>query len=484
MPHLIFTKIIATLGPVSAVDPMLTRLVQAGVDVFRLNFSHGKLDVHAAALAAVRDVSKKLEKPLAILGDLCGPKIRLGDVAEESSIEVGGSLVIQRDPIPGTAARVSTNYPRIVDEVEVGHRVLVEDGMVRFVVTGKSGGELTCRCTTGGKLSTRKGVNLPDTALTIEGLTDYDRECVTWAAEHGVDYLAMSFVRRGADMVKLRNLLSGAGAGIKLIAKVERPEAVAYIDEVIEASDAIMVARGDLGVEIDLAEVPGIQKRIIQRCREATRPVIVATQMLQSMIEQPTPTRAEVSDVANAVYDGADAVMLSGETSVGKFPSIAVSMMSHVTEVAEADIRKNHKAMLWDTPAIAETATSVTEQDKALARGAWQMAQHLRAKAVVVWTEHGTTGRMFSKLRFAIPLIAVSSDERVVRQMAMFYGVTPMRMESPRSLSDLVPRVQRLLMDKNMACVGDTILVVGRTRLGQRGQSNAIMVHRIERFID
>ncbi len=476
--HMIRTKIIATLGPASSSTQMLTRLIHDGVDVFRLNFSHGKLDDHAEALQNVREVSRQIDHPVAVLGDLCGPKIRMSEMPEPQRIETGDTLIIQRLPITGTRSRISSNYPHLVDEVQPGERVLIDDGSVRLLVVSKTADEVTCQCTGGGTLSSRKGINLPDTALSLSGLTDYDRECVAWAIRQELDYLAMSFVRGEQDMTNLRLLLGETGQAIKLIAKVERREAVEKIEGIIGASDGVMVARGDMGVEMDLAMVPVIQKQIIRSCQAAAKPVIVATQMLQSMIDSPTPTRAEVSDVANAVYDCTDAVMLSGETAMGKFPDLAVSVMSHVAEVSEQDRARTAAERTMPVVAVFD------EQDLALARAAWEMARTLKVKLVVIWSQTGAMARIFSKLRLDLPVVALSSDDQAVRQMALLYGIHPRKMDVPQSLTELAPKVQRLLLTLKLVDTGDSILIVGGTRLAKRGRSNAIMIHTMDRFMD
>src|SRR5687767_9933600 len=336
---MIRTKIVATLGPASSDVETLYRLFDAGADVCRLNFSHGTLDTHLQHLRNIREAAARFSHPIAVLGDLGGPKIRLGQVSDEDAggmpCHPGDELVVQRAPIVGAKGRVSSTYAHPVDDVQVGHRVFVEDGLLKFICTEKNYSELRCSCTVGGVLKTSKGINLPDTFVNVAAITDRDWECADWAIENDLDYLALSFVRKAEDIQLLRQHLSNRGSDIQIIAKIEKAEALQHIDAIIEASDGLMVARGDLGVEMDLAEVPIIQKDLVRRCQTAGKPVIVATQMLQSMIDQPSPTRAEVSDVANAIYDGTDAVMLSGETSVGKFAPQAVLVMSHIADVTE-----------------------------------------------------------------------------------------------------------------------------------------------------
>jgi len=438
------TKIVATLGPASSSVDLLLRLFEEGTDVARLNFSHGELGDHLKMLAGVREAAKKANQHIAILGDLGGPKIRLGKVADEGGtggmpIEVGDTLHIQRAPIVGQAKRVSTIYPHFVDDVGVGDRVLIEDGLLKFVVVEKNYNEVVCTCTSGGILKSAKGINLPNTSVSIPSITDRDWECVEWAIEHELDYLALSFVRRPDELSLLHEHLINKQSRIHLIAKIEKAEALQHIDAIIEACDGLMIARGDLGVEMDVAQVPIIQKDLIRRCQAAGKPVIVATQMLQSMIEQSSPTRAEVSDVANAIFDGTDAVMLSGETSVGKYPIGAVHTMAHVAEVTEQYLDSQGA----DLQPIVKLKTM--QLSAAIARGVWQIVHDMKVKLVAVWSQAGGTARIFSKFRFPVPIVAFSSDGGILRQMALHYGVIPQEMEAPADIRAFISQVDLLV---------------------------------------
>src|SRR4051794_4001019 len=338
---MIRTKIVATMGPAVAEVSTLLELFRAGVDICRLNFSHGSLDDHLLMLRRIREAAAMHDQPVGILGDLCGPKIRLGKIRDVAGlggmpIKVGDELILQREAVEGADGVVSSVFPQIVDDVQIGNRVLIEDGLLRFICTEKNFNHLVLRCTDGGVLKSSKGINLPDTVVNTPAITEKDWRDADWAVEHDLDYLALSFVRSAEDLALLRQHLLNKVSDIHLIAKIEKPEGVKNIDAIIENCDGLMVARGDLGVEMDVAQVPIIQKDLIRRCQLAGKPVIVATQMLQSMIEESSPTRAEVSDVANAIFDGSDAVMLSGETSVGKFPVQTVRMMAHIAEITEA----------------------------------------------------------------------------------------------------------------------------------------------------
>jgi pyruvate kinase len=477
--QMIRTKIVATMGPACGSAEMLYRLFEAGVDVCRLNFSHGALDDHLLMLRNIREAAARWDLPIAVLGDLCGPKIRLGKIADAGGhggmpIETGDELFIQRQPIVGEACRVSTTYEHFIDDVKIGDRVLVEDGLLRFVCTDKNYNELKCSCLAGGILKSSKGVNLPNTAVNVPSITDRDWECVEWAIENDLDYLALSFVRKAEDLQLLREHLINRGASIQLIAKIEKNEALREIDAIIDNCDGLMVARGDLGVEMDLAQVPIIQKDLIRRCQRAGKPVIVATQMLQSMIEYSSPTRAEVSDVANAIFDGTDAVMLSGETSVGKFPAGAVHVMAHIADVTEAYIHSDNDS--HREPAL---RLKTMQLSAAVANGVWHIVQDLKAALVVIWSQTGATARIFSKIRFPEPIIALSSDHRALRQMALHYGVIPQEMAPPGDMATLVQQVDELVQSRNFAPAGSRIVIVAGSSLGTPGTMNGIVIHTL-----
>lgn len=474
---MIRTKIVATMGPACGDEQTIRSLFEAGVDVCRLNFSHGNLQSHAQMLAQIRRVAEEMGKPVAILGDLGGPKIRLGQIADHGGtggmpVEVGQDLIFQRDPMIGQSGRVSTTYLQFVDDVQVGHRVLIEDGLLRFVCTTRYGAEIVCRCTSGGIIKSAKGINLPNTVVNVPSITEKDWDCADWAAENDLDYLALSFVRKADDLKMLRWHLQRKRSDIHLIAKIEKAEAVAEADAIIDSSDGLMIARGDLGVEMDVAQVPIIQKDLIRRCRGAGKPVIVATQMLQSMVEQSTPTRAEVSDVANAIFDGTDAVMLSAETSVGKFPLGAVHTMNHVAKVTEEYLLTTQEDARAPRVAAGEAAA-------ALARGAWRIAQDLKPKLVVIWSQTGQTVRVFSKHHFPVPVVALSDKPRVLRRMALQYGVLAHSLENPQNMDDSISRADALVQKCGLAAPGDCILVVAGWSPAMPGTMNGIIIHTV-----
>lgn len=479
---MIRTKILATLGPASSDPDTLQRLLQAGADVFRLNFSHGTLDEHLRTLGHVRAVAARWERPVAVLGDLCGPKIRLGKVKDLNGtggmpIEVGEDLIVQRAEIQGEAGRVSTTWPAILDDIKTGDRVLIEDGLLRFVCTETGRDEIRLRCTAGGVLKSAKGINLPNTSLRVEAITQRDWECVAWSIEHGVDYLALSFVRRADDLQLLRQHLRHSGSDAQVIAKIEKPEAVQQIDGIIDAADGLMIARGDLGVEMDLAQVPLIQKELIRQCNAAAKPVIVATQMLQSMIDASTPTRAEVSDVANAIFDGADAVMLSGETSVGKHPVAAVHVMSHIAATTEAYLDAHPAAAAVIATPAAKPHTM--QLSSGVARGVRQMVDELALKLVVVYSQTGSTARIFSKHRFPVPIVALSGDQTILRRLSLNYGVSAGSMPMPGDMNDLVSGAEAFLLARNLVQPGDRVAIVAGSSLGAPGTLNGVVLHTV-----
>lgn len=474
---MIRTKILATLGPAVNNADMLFKLFEEGVDVCRLNFSHGDLDQHLQMLRVIREAAARWDKPVAVLGDLGGPKIRLGKIADTDptggmAINVGDELTFIRTTTVGEKGRVSTTYPHFVDDVQIGHKILIEDGLLRFICTEKNANELRAQCTTGGVIKSSKGINLPNTKVRTPSITEKDWTCIDWAVENDLDYLALSFVRKADDIKLLRGHLQYKKSTIGIIAKIEKAEALTEIDAIIEASDGLMVARGDLGVEMDVAQVPIIQKDLTRRCQAAGKSVIVATQMLQSMIEQASPTRAEVSDVANAIFDGTDAVMLSAETSVGKYPLQAVHTMAHVAKVTEDYIHDMPEVV---HPIQLRTVSAAT----ALAQGAWRIVRDLDAKLIVIWSQNGTTARVFSKHRFPVPIVALSSNHRTLRRMAIHYGVIPQEMVRPDGIHELIEIVDTYVQSKNLAQRGERVVLVAGWSPAMPNSMNGIIIHTI-----
>lgn len=483
------TKIIATIGPASNDETTIAKLIEAGVSLFRLNFSHGRLEDHAASVARIRSVAAAQDTPTAIIGDLQGPKIRVGEVVD-GGVEVlaGATVVFQREPTmagpthqPRGPFRFSSTYPALIDDVQPGQRLLINDGAVRMLVVDGVGDEVRCTVTTGGLITSGKGINLPDSTLSVSSLGERDWKHVAWAIENGIDFLAQSFVRTAEDVRQLRQGIeqltgerSMSAYRLPLIAKIELPKAVEHAEAIVEAADAIMVARGDLGVEMDLARVPIIQKKLVQIADDFGKPCIIATQMLESMINSPSPTRAEASDVAAAIFDGVDAVMLSGETAVGKYPVVAVEAMRRIAAYTE-----QHLATLPRRTTAPKKLIESRYRTAALAHGVWTIAGDIAAKLVIVWSQHGGGARYLSQNNFHIPILAVTSDERAARQMQILRAVTPIVMTTPESVAEFTVRVDRFLLDHGRAREGELCVLVAGEPIGQPGVTNSLAIHVI-----
>ena len=471
------TKIIATLGPASAAPETVARLITEGVSVFRINFSHGTFEEFEILLATVRHASEQTGRPVAVLGDLSGPKIRVGQVVDGGVTLKDGARVEFCKPavVTGTAETVSadhtvfsTTYPGFIEEVEPGHRVLIDDGQIRLRCLERRGdGEeqrLICEVVHGGLATTHKGVNLPDTDLSVPALTERDQRCAKFAVEHGFDFLALSFVRSADDVRQLKQQLAEP---IPIIAKIEKPQAIDDLEAIVEVSAGVMVARGDLGVEIELAEVPVLQKRIVGLCRNRGKPVIIATQMLQTMIDSPTPTRAEVSDVANAIFDGVDAVMLSGETAVGKWPVESVQVMRRIERTTSRYLLEND-----DRQTALRKRRGSNDRAAALAHGVHMIVHEVEAKLVAVWTAAGGGPIHLSQTRLPRPIVAFSDNHRALRRMTMMYGIRPIYSRKPASTAEFVAQVDRVLREHGWAAEGDP--VVSRLELNPFASATAV----------
>lgn len=415
------TKIVATVGPASRSEEMLTKLVEAGVDVFRLNMAHASLEEHTVTVERIRRVREAVGRPVAILVDLAGPKIRLGTLFEDPlECKENGELSFVRGEKAGSAYELVCNYEPLLDELSVGDSVVLADGVVGLRVIAKSVNRVTCRVTEAGIVRSRQGVNLPGVRLSVPSLTEADRTHALWATRSDIDYVSLSFVRRPDDITSLKELLRDNQCDASVIAKIEKPEALEHLDDIVLAADAVMVARGDLGVEIDVAAMPVAQKRIIDACTRLKRPVIVATQMLESMHTSRRPTRAEATDVANAILDGADACMLSGETAIGDFPVEAVKMMNRIMVSTEEMMRDFPPRMLTLTP-----TPSVHPITDAAVFGAGRIAKRLHAKLVMIATRRGGTALAKAKQRDFIRTVAICDRERTLRKMCLLWGIIP-----------------------------------------------------------
>ena len=471
------TKILATLGPASSSEEMIYRLLTSGVDAFRLNFSHGRHEEHARVISVIRDVAVDLGRYIPIVADIQGPKLRIGDVEGVHYLETGQPFVISTEKQVGNAKKVSTPFTPLPQEVQIGHRILINDGLVELVVTAVDATSVSTRVIHGGPISSKKGMNFPDSELTIPAITDKDRVDVKFAVEQKLDYVAASFIRRKSDIVGLRELLHEHGGDeVHVIAKLEKPQAIDNLDEILEVSDGVMVARGDLGVELPPEAVPIVQKQILARASRFGRFAITATQMLESMTTNSRPTRAEASDVANAIFDGSDTVMLSAETASGKYPVETVQMMSRIIFAAESS---RHVDVPWSR----EPFRKISEADEftdALAGAANYAAEQLDAKYLVVFTQTGFAARLMSKFRPKVPIIALTPSVWVARRMNLLWGVQPFVLrEAGEFHEQIVDRVDDFLLSKDIVRVGDRLVILMGSPIYQRAKTNLLRVHRV-----
>jgi pyruvate kinase len=467
-------KIVCTLGPATSSPERIRGLVEAGMDVARLNFSHGSHADHEQFHQLVRRNAEASGRAVAILADLQGPKIRLGRFADgPHEWRTGDSVVITGDDIVGTKDRVSCTYRRLPQEVRPGDRLLIDDGRVAVEVSAVTGNDIRCLVVEGGPVSNNKGVSLPNVAVTVPALSEKDVEDLRFALRLGVDLVALSFVRSPEDIKLVHAVMHDVGVHRPVLAKVEKPEAVTHLEAVVEAFDGVMVARGDLGVELPLDQVPLVQKRAVQLCRENAKPVIVATQMLDSMIENSRPTRAEASDVANAVLDGADAVMLSGETSVGKFPVLTVSTMAKIIATTEAG-----------SIGVPRLQHDPRTHGGALAVAASQIARNIGAKALVAFSQTGDTVRRLARLHCDLPLLAFTPVSEVRNQLALSWGVETFQMPFVEHTDSMFRQVDQALLGLGRAKPGDYVVIVAGSPPGTPGSTNTLRVHQLGSLVD
>ena len=475
------TKIVATVGPASR--ERLAELVRAGVDVFRLNMAHAEPAEQQALVDAIRALSNEIDEPLAILVDLAGPKIRLGDVPDDRVFcEIGAQFYLITGEESRAPNELTSTYPPLVDELRVDDVVILADGTVSMVVESKASDRVRPRVVQRGTIRSRQGINLPGVTLSVPTISDKDREHAIWAARAKVDFVGLSFVRSPQDVRDLREILQSTGSRSRTVAKIEKREALTQLDEIVAAADAVMVARGDLGVEIDVAQMPIEQKRIIQVSHRFQRPVIIATQMLDSMQDSPRPTRAEATDVANAILDGADACMLSGETAIGNYPVEAVEMMNRIALATESSFQSRPPRAL---EGVSSDLHAVT---RAAVRAAGQMGYDLKAKLVFVASHSGRTALALSQHRSFVPTIGVSSRESTLRQMCLYWGVTPIRGAPARDIQGLIKHADEWACRAGYAAKGDRIVIVGGSHLAAGphfeemagGVHDVVLVHEIE----
>ncbi|MFZ4530804.1 MAG: pyruvate kinase [Alsobacter sp.] len=460
-------KILATLGPASCDEAMIGRLFEAGADVFRINMSHSSHDVMRERVAQIRAVEKRYGRPIGILVDLQGPKLRVGEFKDGAVVlEAGQSFVLDGSKAQGDTGRVQLPHPEILEALEPGHSVLIDDGKIRLTVTQATAKRAVTRVEIGGRMSNRKGVSLPDTTIPVSAMTAKDRSDLEAALDTGIDWIALSFVQRPEDVAEVRKTARGRAL---VMAKIEKPQAIARLDEIIEISDALMVARGDLGVEMPLEKVPGLQKRITRHARRLGKPVVVATQMLESMITAPVPTRAEVSDVATAVFEGADAVMLSAESAAGQYPVEAVATMNRIAEEVERD-------QVYRTIITAQRATPEPTGADAIAVAARDVAETLDLKAIVAWTSSGSTGLRIARERPHSPILALTSKVDTARRLALVWGVHALVTDDARDITDMTDRACHLAFAEDFAGAGQRIIIVAGVPFGTPGATNMLRI--------
>jgi pyruvate kinase len=469
------TKIVATVGPASDSEGKLNQLMEAGADVFRLNFSHGDHQNKRDVIQRIRQVSKKRQRAVAILGDLQGPKIRTGIMAGGSlQLENGTEVTITTREVEGSGNLIPTSYRQLPEDVATGDRILLDDGLLELEVLGNTADEVRCRVVVGGSLKDRKGINLPGVKVSAPSLTEKDIEDLDFCIGEDVDYIALSFVRTAEDVIDLKNRLALAKSNIRIIGKIEKPEAVDNFDAILAVADGIMVARGDLGVEIQPEKVPLIQKSIIRKCNVAGKPVITATQMLESMVNNPRPTRAETSDVANAILDGTDAVMLSAETASGQYPVEAVKLMVRVAGDVESDPQL--QAQSFHPISVAK---GYRELPEAIGQAACRTAEAVEASAILAFTQTGSTAALVAKYRPNLVIYAVTPTQAVRRRMALYRGVRSIRVDIAGDTEAQIRSVEKSVLDSAELERGDVVVITMGSPVSDPGTTNLMKVHRL-----
>lgn len=472
------TKIVCTLGPASSSEEMISRLIQAGMDVARVNMSHGDHAGHAKVIKRLRAASARLGKPLAILLDLQGPKIRTGKImGGRVEIKSGARITLTTKAVEGTAELVSTSYAHLPKDVSEGDPILIDDGKLRLKVVSVKGHDVHCVVVNGGWLSNHKGINLPGVELSTPSVTAKDMKDLHFGLKNGVDYIALSFVRRAEDVARVKRVIASKGKDTPVIAKIEKPEALEQLRAIMAASDGVMVARGDLGVELEAEKVPLIQKDIIQLANQAKILVITATQMLESMTEYPSPTRAEASDVANAIFDGTDAVMLSGETAAGKYPIEAASMMARICEAAEnsAPYRDGHSFKKLRTGQMGYRSVA-----DAVAYAARAASEDLRVRAMICFTQSGSTARLISKYRPEVPIYAFTPSGSALQQLGLVWGSIGLPVPRANNSDKLFKLACDRLKRSKKLLKGDTVIIISGTPLGKSGSINMMKIHKVD----
>lgn len=461
-------KIVATLGPACNSYDQLRSLIEAGVNIARINMSHGSYEVHEETYNNLKRAAADTGRPVGVLADLQGPKIRLEKFEDGPHLlEPGDTFTITVEDTPGTKELVGTTFKGLVGDVEPGDILLVDDGKVRLEAVSKDATSVTTKVVVGGMVSNNKGINLPGVAVSVPALSEKDEDDLRWALKLGVDYIALSFVRDASDVVRVREIMAEEGISKPVIAKIEKPQAVDALEDIVDSFDGIMVARGDLGVELPPEQVPIVQKKAVEFARRWAKPVIVATQMLESMISSPVPTRAEVSDVANAVLDGADAVMLSGETSVGQYPIQTVEIMARILESTEVE----------GAGRIPPLGTKPRTQGGAMTLAAVEVAEFVEAKFICIFTESGDSARRMSRLRSLIPQLAFTTDEAIRRRLSLTWGIQSCMAERVRHTDEMYHQVDDYLLSNKLAAEGDKVVVISGSPPGVPGSTNDLRVH-------
>lgn len=463
-------RVLATLGPASNTPEMIAALYEAGADAFRINMSHGDQASKVAVIQAIRSLERKFGRPTTILADLQGPKLRVGKFAEGRIVlDPGATFTLDRNPTPGDATRVELPHREIFEAIEPGARLLLDDGKLVLRVTSHTADQIVTRVEVGGPLSNNKGLNVPDVVVPMAALTDKDRSDLAFAIEEGVDWIALSFVQRPEDLAEARKLIGGKAA---LLAKIEKPAAIERLEELVENCDGVMVARGDLGVELPPQSVPPLQKRIVETARRLGRPVVVATQMLESMITAPSPTRAEVSDVATAIYDGADAIMLSAESAAGAWPVESVAMMNAIGEAVERD------PMHGDRIRFTVTRPDPTTAD-ALAEAAKNIAATVSARAIICFTTSGSTARRIARERPSVPLLVLTPRMETARRLGLLWGTHAVHTKDVGSFEEMVAKAKRMALRHRIVEAGDRVIIMAGVPFRTPGSTNVIHVVRI-----
>lgn len=467
------TKIVATIGPTSESVEILKEMINAGVNVARLNFSHGTYEEHRRRIKAIRKAAAETGKNVAILLDTKGPEIRLGEIENEPiHLKTGDNLTLTTEDFKGNNKRISVTYKELPRDVNPGDNILLADGLISLQVLNVRGAEINCKVKNGGELRSRKGVNVPGVSVNLPAVTEQDISDIKFGIENNVDFIAASFVRKPEDILTVKKIVEEEGADLDIIAKIENREAVNNLDGIIKVADGIMVARGDLGVEIPAEEVPLIQKIIIDKCNRAGKPVITATQMLESMIDNPRPTRAEASDVANAILDGTDAVMLSGETAAGKYPVEAVTTMARIAVTAEAAINYE-EILVRKGRRLSRTVTD------AISYATCSTAQDLEAAAIISSTESGYTAKMVSKYKPKAPIIAVTPHVKVMRKLSLSWGVEPLLVSRFEDTDTMTSNAVKVSLEAGLINAGDLIVITAGVPVGVHGTTNLLKVHTV-----